>query len=357
MTARQALPRFGGYEVHSIAEQLDLPIETAGVARTGLDVHRRPVASRDGSALFHRLLREPLCHFLLAGTLLLGVTTLFERLANADRNASRIQVSAPEIQRLREVWIRQWGRTPDSRQMQNLIDDYVREEVMYREALASGLDKDDTIVRRRMVEKMEFLSQEVASAEPSEKALGEYFEGNREKFRIPAEVAFSHIYFSTSKRGPAAEGDASRALVRLTSPRIPVAQFSGMGDPFMLQNEYPLQTQQQVKELFGDEFAGKVFQLEPGAWTGPLRSGYGFHLVRILQKLPSRVPELAAVRGQVLTDFKNHRLQTASEAFYSQLRRRYQVEVDNAALAAAASQRSTSSVNSGSQGAMVPDVD
>jgi peptidyl-prolyl cis-trans isomerase C len=341
--------------VHSIADQLDLPIETVGVARTGLNAHKRPVARRGQSALLHRLFREPLLHFLVAGTVLLGVTTLFERLANANKNENRIQVSAPEIQRLWEVWIRQWGRAPDSRQMQSLIDDYVREEVLYREALASGLDKDDTIVRRRLVEKMEFLSQELASATPSEKALREYFEGNREKFRIPAEVAFSHIYFSTSKRASSAEGEASRALAGLSSQRISAAQLSSLGDPFMLQNEYPLQTQQQVKELFGDGFAGKVFQLEPGAWAGPLRSGYGFHLVRILQKLPSRVPELAEVRGQVLTDFKNRRLQTASEAFYSQLRRRYQVDVDKAALATAESQTSPSSVSSESQG--VPDVD
>jgi peptidyl-prolyl cis-trans isomerase C len=343
--------------VHSIAEQLDLPIETCGVACAGLNVHRRPVARRGRSLVLHRLFREPLFHFLVAGTVLLGVTTLFERFTNANNNANRIQVSAPEIQRLREVWIRQWGRAPDSRQMQTLVDDYVREEVLYREALASGLDKDDTIVRRRLVEKMEFLSQELASAAPSEKALQEYFQENREKFRIPAEIAFSHIYFSTSKRGSTAEGDASRALAGISSQRISSARLSSFGDPFMLQNEYPLQTGQQVKELFGAEFAGRLFQLEPGAWAGPLRSGYGFHLVRILQKFPSRVPELSEVRGQVLTDFKNRRLQTASEAFYSQLRRRYQVEVDKVALAAAASQKSPSSVSSGSQGAMVQDVD
>src|ERR1700728_376277 len=181
---------FGGCEVHSITDQLDLPIETIGVARTGLNAHKRPVAIRGRSALLHRLVREPLFHFLVAGTVLLGVATLFERLTNANNNPNRIQVSAPEIQRLREVWMRQWGRAPDSRQMQSLIDDYVREEGLYREALASGLDKDDTIVRRRLVEKMEFLSQELASAAPSENSLQEYFGANREKFRIPGEVAF-----------------------------------------------------------------------------------------------------------------------------------------------------------------------
>jgi parvulin-like peptidyl-prolyl isomerase len=241
--------------------------------------------------------------------------------------------------------------------MESLINDYVREEVLYRQALASGFDKDDTIIRRRLVEKMEFLSQELASATPSDKDLQEYFEQNRGTFQIPAQIAFRHIYFSTSNRGSAAEDDASRALARFSSHGIPSAQLSSLGDPFMLQNEYPLQTQQQVKELFGEEFAGKLFQLEPGAWAGPFRSGYGFHLVRVLQKLPSRVPELAEVRGQVLTDFKNRRLQAASESFYAQLRRKYQVNVDKTALSAVEAQQSSPSDKSGSPNAPVPDVD
>jgi peptidyl-prolyl cis-trans isomerase C len=343
--------------VHSIAEQVDLPIETAEVVCAGLEVNKLPVAEPSRSAMLRRLVREPLLHFLVAGTVLFSTATLFDRFSNSSTNASRIQISAPEIQRLREVWIRQWGRAPDSKQMESLINDYVRDEILYREALASGLDKDDTIIRRRLVEKMEFLSQELASATPSDKDLQEYFEGNRDTFRIPAQIAFTHIYFSTSKRGPAAEDDASRALARLSSHGISSAQLSSLGDPFMLQNEYPLQTQQQVKALFGEEFAGRLFRLEPGAWIGPCRSGYGFHLVRVLQKLPSRVPELAEVRSQVLTDLRNHRLQATSESFYAQLRRKYQVGVDKAAISAMEAQPSSPSNNSGSSEGTVPDVD
>jgi peptidyl-prolyl cis-trans isomerase C len=341
--------------VHSIAEQLDPSTEIAEVPCAGLELNKPPVAERSRSAMLRRFAREPLVHFLVAGTVLFGLATLYERVTNTGANANQIQVSAPEIQRLREVWIRQWGRSPDSRQMESLINDYVRDEVLYREALASGLDKDDTIIRRRLVEKMEFLSQELASATPSDKDLQEYFDQHRDTFRIPAQIAFTHIYFSTSKRGSAAEGDAGRALARLSSHQTSSPELSSLGDPFMLQNEYPLQTQQQVKELFGDEFARNLFQLESGAWAGPFRSGYGFHLVRVLQKLPSRIPELPEVRGQVLTDFKNHRLQTASEAFYAQLRRKYQVDVDQAALSAVEAQRS--SKNPGVPDATVPDVD
>lgn len=342
--------------MHSIAEQLDPSIETTGVACPGLEVNKPRVAERGRSAT-RRLLREPLLHFLVAGTVLFGMATVFERFTNSSTNASRIQVSAPEIQRLREVWVRQWGRSPSPRQMESLINDYVRDEILYREALASGFDKDDTIIRRRLVEKMEFLSQELASATPSEKDLQEYFEQNRGTFQIPAQIAFRHIYFSASKRGSAAEADASRALARFSSHGIPSAQLSSLGDPFMLQNEYPLQTQRQVKELFGEEFARKIFQLEPGAWAGPFRSGYGFHLVRILQKLPSRTPELAEVQSQVLTDLRNRRLQTASESFYAQLRSKYQVDVDKPALSAVEAQRSSPSSNSGASEETVPDVD
>ena len=303
------------------------------------------------------MVREPLVHFLVAGTLLFGLATLFEHITNANPSPKQIQVSAPEIQRLREVWIRQWGRSPDSKQMENLINDYVRDEVLYREALASGLDKDDTIIRRRLVEKMEFLSQELASAPPSEKDLQEYFERNRGTFQVPAQIAFTHAYFSTSKRGSSAQDDASRALAQLSSPGTSSTQLAGLGDPFMLQSQYPLQTQQQVKELFGEEFTRKLFELEPGTWAGPLRSGYGFHLVRILEKLPSRVPELAEVRGEVLTNFKNQRLQAASEAFYAQLRRKYQVDVDKTALSVVEAQRSAPSKNSSSPDAAVLDGD
>lgn len=302
-----------------------------------------------GDRLRRRVLQEPLVHFLLAGLFLCAAASLFERSTGASTGKGRIQVSAPEIQRLCDVWTRQRGRTPNPKEMQNLVDEYVREEILYREALSAGLDKDDTIVRRRLVEKMEFLSQEFASAPPSEQELGTYFQANREHFRIPAEIAFSHIYFSVSKRGLNAETHAKLALVAASSKKISASKLSSLGDAFMLQNEYPLETEQQIKELFGSEFAAKLFQLEPGKWSGPLRSGYGFHLVLVQQKLSSRIPELAEVRNQVLSEFQNRRLQKASDDFYAEVRRRYQVDIDHAALARVGSSPKQSKENKPSE--------
>jgi hypothetical protein len=342
--------------VHSSVEQLDLLSEIEGVVRDSPKGSERLLAKHGKSETVRGLFREPLLHFLIAGALIFVLGTLFDRSTNTGINGNRIQVAAPEIQRLREVWTRQWGHAPDSKQMKNLVDDYIREEVLYREARASGLDQDDTIIRRRLVEKMEFLSQELASTAPSEEELQEYFQQNREKFRSPEQIAFSHIYFSTSKRGPTSEKDARSVLTSLSSGAIPSTSVSSLGDSFMLQSEYPLQTQQQIKELFGDEFARKLFLVDSAAWAGPIRSGYGFHLVRISQKLPSRIPELAEVRNQVLTDFQNRRLQVASQAFYDRVRKRYQVEIDKSALSAPESPRSIPT-NPGTPGTLSPDID
>jgi len=292
------------------------------------------VPSSDTQSFVRRMIRQPLVHFLAAGLVLFAVATFLEHRSRA--NSTAIHVSAAEIRRLEDVWSRQYGRNPRPAEIQNLIDDYVREEIYYREALGSGLDKDDSIIRRRLVEKMEFLSQEIAGGEPDEKELQTYFERNQKKFEVPAQIAFSHIFFSPAKRGVTLEDDARKALAILGAHADSQAETK-VGDAFMLQNEYPLQTRDEVKGLFGEEFAKGLFQLAPGQWEGPIRSSYGLHLVRITQLVPSHTPQLAEVRSQVVTDFKNERLRTASEAYYARLRGRYRVDVDGAALATALS--------------------
>jgi hypothetical protein len=281
-------------------------------------------------SLVRRLSREPLVHFLLAGIVLFAASTLFERQTSGSNT---IRVTSAEVQRLQDVWSRQYGRNPTSVELQNLVDDYIREEIYYREALASGLDKGDSIIRRRLVEKMEFLSQEVAAGDPDEAELETYFQQNRQKFEVPAQIAFSHVFFSPSKRGTSLHHDAQNALNQLRSIKTTHGSEAGFGDPFMLQSEYPLQTRDEVKALFGGEFAATLFSQGNGEWFGPVPSSYGLHLVQISQLTPAHLPQLAEVRGKVLTDFKNARLQTASEAYYSGLRKHYHIDMEHAAVA------------------------
>lgn len=314
----------------------------------------RTVRAVKRSTLLRCVIAQPLVHFLIAGLLLFVIAATFER--SRGSNSRDIQVSAAEIQRLEDVWSRQYGRAPTATELKNLIEDFVREEVYYREALASGLDKEDSIIRRRLIEKMEFLSQEIASGDPSEKELQDYFDRNRERFKLPPQIAFSHIFFSPSKRGAALQGDVSHVLTALRNASNKATAAAAFGDAFMLQNEYPLQTPDEIRALFGGEFSVALFKLHPGDWQGPIRSSYGLHLVRITQYQRAHSPELNEVRTQVVTDFKNERLQTAAEKYYSRLRQRYTVQIDDAAVAAGTNQGPNGSMKR-ERSVSSPDVD
>lgn len=279
------------------------------------------------------LSHQPLVHFLIAGVLLFAGATFFE--SRSSTTSKTIQVTSVEVQRLKDVWSRQYGRNPSAVELKNLVEESVREEIYYREAIASGLDKGDSIIRRRLVEKMEFLSQEIAAGDPSDSELQEYFLKNRNKFEAPAQAAFVHIFFSPAKHGSALDADVQNALSRLRSEKTNSSLASELGDSFMLQNEYPPQSRDEVNALFGDQFADGLFAQIPGQWAGPIRSSYGIHLVRIEQFKPAHIPELAEIRNQVVTAYKNDRLQTATEAYYAGLRQRYSVKIDDAAVSVA----------------------
>jgi len=285
--------------------------------------------------MVRRWSREPLVHFLALG---LGLFVIYGWLnSDAARSSTgdRIDVSEPEIAYLSQTWSRQWGRPPTSKELDGLVNEYIREEVLYREALAMGLDGDDTIIRRRLVQKLEFLAEDLAmSIGASDDQLDDFFEEGRETYRVPARVSFTHIYFSPDQRGDAAEPDARRELAALGS-NAP-ARAPDRGDRFMLQYDYASQSPQQVARLFGDDFAGDLFELDSGAWQGPIVSGYGVHLVRIADRVEGRMPDLDEVRERVQVDFEAERRRQARELFYSEALKNYDVQVDPDALAAGA---------------------
>ena len=289
---------------------------------------------------WRRVLCEPLVHFLAAGAVLFGLSALAGESWGLGGGRERIHVSAGKIRQLRETWTRRWGAEPTEEQLRGVVDDFVREEVLYREAIASGLDRDDVVVRRRLAQKVEFLAQNVAAAvAPSETELQEYFGRHAQRYAVPEQVGFSHVYFSRSARGAEAERVARDALAGLRSGRITVAETSRLGDRFMLQSEYPPQTRAQIRDLFGAEFAARVFELPAGEWAGPVPSSYGAHLVHVRLRVASRVPDLDEVRRQVVRDFEDERLRSAADRYYEGLRRRYDIDVDEAALAAPAAPR------------------
>jgi hypothetical protein len=279
-----------------------------------------------------KLLREPLGQFVALGIVLFVVYALASDLLASDE-ARRIAITESEIELLATTWERQWQRAPTAKELHALVDSRVREEVLYREALALGLDRNDVVVRRRMVQKMELLSQDLALlADPTDPELQAFFDENREDYRIPPRVSFSHVYFNADRRGEAVLEDAERVLAEIRAQTPQPTATSGRGDRFMLAYDYVLRSPREVQQAFGGQFARAVFELEPG-WHGPVLSGYGAHLVHLAERVESRLPELGDVRQRVVGDFNRARSERAKEVLYQGLKEGYEVDVDRDALA------------------------
>lgn len=276
------------------------------------------------SPVLSRIIKEPLSHFLLIGLLLFGLFAVVNRDAAGPGN--RIEISRADIEQLQALFQRQWQRPPSPQELQALVDGRVREEVLYREAVALGLDRDDTIVRRRLAQKVEFLVADSAvPTEPDEATLKQYYEKNQERYREPARLSFVHVYFRPDKRGERAVPDAEAALKRLTHSKRPLARAPEEGDRFMLASEYADRGLDEITREFGQEFADALGKLPSGQWQGPVTSGYGLHLVYVRARVESRVPALAQVRERVVNDWLIDQRREANERVFERLRARYQV--------------------------------
>ena len=271
-----------------------------------------------------KLYKEPLLHFLIIGALIFVLFSIVNK-EESIVSENKIVVSIAEIERLSDNWSKKWNRPPTERELMGLVDSYVKEEVYYREALALGLDQNDTILRRRLMQKMEFLSNDLAELNtPDESALNKYFLDNQEKYELPAQVSFTHIYFSLDKRGAKAFEDAKNVLSELNTLRA-----SEKGDSFMLQYDFVQETPFEVERLFGKGFAEELFTLGINTWQGPIESGYGLHLVRVSEKVDSRMPELASVIDKVRTDLMFERRQKMNKEIYEKFKERYEIVVED----------------------------
>jgi hypothetical protein len=259
-------------------------------------------------------LREPLVYFLAVGAVLFLLT---ERLADRldGDPALIIEVTDAERQRLSDQWQAQMGRPPSADELAGLVEQWIREEIYYREALALGLDADDVIIRRRLAQKLTFLTEDLATGQsPDEATLRAYYAEHAERYREPERFTFSHRYFSNDRRAQA----RADALAALQADAIE-------GDPFMLQRSYVARSQREIAELFGREFAAALGALPDGAWQGPVRSAYGWHLVRVEERHPARSPSFEEVARRVAADYRQQRRREANEAYYQSLRERYRV--------------------------------
>ena len=280
-----------------------------------------------------KLVREPLLHFLLLGALIFALNAWRAKQRPADAAAQRIEVTAAVIERLRAAFERQFGKTPDAEELRGQVAAHIREEVFCREALALGLDRDDTIVRRRLAQMMEFLTGDIAGAsEPADAVVREFFEKNSARYAKAGRVSFRHVYFSKEKRGAGTGAAAAEALAALAKG----ASDETMGDPFLHGFEFAERERDDVIAAFGADFAKQLAAQPTGKWSGPVESSYGLHLVRIEARMEPRAVKFDEVRETVLRDFHDERRSIANNEVFEKLRERYQVTVDEAALAKAA---------------------
>ena len=277
--------------------------------------------AKTGQHLFDSLrdwLRDPLFAFLLIGVAVFAASAWLR--GGDDR---LIVIHQAQVDRLATLWETQTGRPPSDRELTALIDDHVREEVMVREATRLGLDQEDAIIRRRLAQKLTFLTEDVATLEPpTEEELRGYFVANKERYATPAVVTFSHIYFSPDRRADAA-ADAKAALADLD----PEA-WRKTGDPFMLGRTYTHAGLKRVERDFGADFIAGLAKLSTGGdWQGPIQSAYGLHLLRLDAKSPPLGADYESVATRVAADFDADRRSVANKAHFDDLKAQYSVRL------------------------------
>jgi len=276
--------------------------------------------------LVERLLREPLFHFLLIGAV---IFVAFRFVSGDETNRpSKIVVTQAQIESLGVGFARTWRRSPTAAELQGLVRDYVREEIYAREAMILRLDKDDTIIRRRLRQKLEFISEDIANqADPSEEQLRAYLTQHLDVFRTDRRFTFEQVYLNPQQRGRNLERDAAQMLAHLQQAGSR-ADVSSLGDSLMLDYEFNGIPAGEVAKQFGEKFAAKLGELQAGQWQGPIESGYGAHLVLLRQRTEGHIPALEEVRDAVRSAWANAHRVEASEKFYHNLLKRYDVVIE-----------------------------
>ena len=274
-----------------------------------------------------KLLREPLFHFLLLGTLIFGSYSLLSR-SSTDK-PGEIVVTRGKIENLTVGFTRTWQRPPTNEELQGLVRDYIREEAAYREALAMGLDRDDTIVRGRLRQKLEFITDNVtARREPSEADLQAFLQAHAQDFQTEPRFSFTQVYLNPQAHGQRLAEDAARLIQELRTKGA-AADLNALGDPFLLESHFEDLPFSEIKKLFGDQFADGLSALQPGQWAGPVHSGFGAHVVLVRKRADGRLPALSDVREEVKREWAHAQRTEAIDRFYRTLLQRYSIRVDS----------------------------
>ena len=269
---------------------------------------------------FIRILKQPIA---LVIVIAVGISILYQLVSNYYEESSRqITVSAEQVQILKESFTKTWNRAPTESELSAQIENFVKDEVFYRQAVDLGLDKSDPAVKRRLRQVVELMLDDYANVYPSEDQLRQYLDQNPDKFRLDPRISFRHEYFAQADRQQAVD-----LLTRLNEGSID--QETIRSSMLMIPSEFDDQSKSEIERTFGMEFTTSLFELEPGEWQGPVMSAYGWHLVKISQVTPGKVPDLDQIWDQVEREWSFARKQELKDEQYQRMKQKYQVEVEN----------------------------
>jgi hypothetical protein len=272
------------------------------------------------TSILQRFLREPLLHFIAIGGLFFLIYTAVNDISESSTDT--IFITPERIGQIATGFNGVWNRMPTAEELDNLIKEEVRSEVYYRDALALGLDNNDVVVRRRLRQKMEFLTDTgIYLQEPSTGELETYFAANKQAYRSEPRLAFEQIFLGESPP----EDTVSQTLKTLLSE--PAIDLSTLGQRTLLPAQLKLSPPDAIDSVFGEGFYRQIAELAPGEWVGPVTSVYGIHLIRTLDGQPARMPPLEEVRDSVLKDWKSAKAKENREQDYAKRRSRYIVEI------------------------------
>lgn len=269
---------------------------------------------------------------LFAFGLLLALAMMLVRGTPGDaEDMNRVVFTEADVAQVRAKIIRTWNRSPTAVELRKGLEQYIRDEVLFREAIALNLDRADPTVRMAMVRKITMMgTAQVDATELKGEEVEAYFTLRKERYRIPSIVNLVQIYLSKDKHGDRLQAYAAELLEALKQHDPRPEELAGLGDLSMLGNVYADMTEQDLDRTFGGEFGAAAMSLMPGEWSGPVESGYGLHLVKVTHREDSRIPELTEVLERVITDIRYENRKAAEDQFYAEIEPRYQILYDEA---------------------------
>ena len=278
-----------------------------------------------------KFIREPLVQFMFIGAAIYLAYGVFAEPGQEEANTT-ITISAAELEWMQSSWQKRWTRPPTAAEFDGMIQQYIKETVLYREALTMGLNKHDQVIRRRLAQKLEFLAKDlVALTPPTVEELQTYFTENRKYYTEPTRFTFAQVFIDPDKRGDATLADAEKIKLALIAKGDAIEDVGTLGDEFMLQTYYPQKDQIEIQKQFGSGFAESLVKLSPGQWHGPVLSGYGVHLVYVHSIKQPPAPVFAEVRERVQQDWQTEMGNELNEKFYANLRDRYTIVIEEPA--------------------------